>query len=67
MLLNRTDKYVSNKHQILEPIIKPWLDNGEFVLEEDQDSGHGTGRANSVKRREGETQPKVLVKLQRIS
>ncbi len=39
------------EHQILEPIAKPWLDNKEeFVLEEDQDSGHGTGKSNNVKR-----------------
>lgn len=39
------------EHQILEPIVKPWLDKKEeFVLEEDQDSGHGTGKINNVKR-----------------
>jgi hypothetical protein len=28
--------------QILEPVVKPWLERGDdFVLEEDQDSGHG--------------------------
>ena len=27
---------------ILEPIVKKWLENGEdFVLEEDEDNGHG--------------------------
>ena len=30
---------------ILEPVVKPWLDrDDDFVLEEDGDSGHGTGR-----------------------
>ena len=34
---------------ILEPIVKPWLEAGqEFVLEEDGDSGHGTGQANPL-------------------
>ena len=28
--------------QILEPVVKPWIQRGDdFVLEEDQDSGHG--------------------------
>lgn len=36
---------------ILGPIVKPWLEAGdEFVLEEDGDSGHGTGRANPVRK-----------------
>ena len=36
-------------NQILEPIVKLWLDAGEkFVLEEDEDSGHGPGKANLV-------------------
>lgn len=31
--------------QILGPIVKPWLKAGQdFVLEEDNDSGHGTGK-----------------------
>jgi hypothetical protein len=35
---------------ILEPIVKPWLDRGDdFVLEEDNDSGHGTGKSNIVR------------------
>jgi hypothetical protein len=35
--------------QILEPVVKPWLDAGEhFVLEEDGDSGHGLGKNNIV-------------------
>lgn len=35
---------------ILEPVVKPWLEEGqEFVLEEDGDSGHGTGQANPVR------------------
>jgi hypothetical protein len=36
--------------QILEPIVKPWLDRGDkFVLEEDRDSGHGPGKSNIVR------------------
>jgi hypothetical protein len=36
--------------QILEPVVKPWLEAGhDFVLEEDGDSGHGPGRDNIVK------------------
>ncbi|KAF1942480.1 hypothetical protein EJ02DRAFT_443979 [Clathrospora elynae] len=32
------------RDQILEPIVKPWLERGDnFVLEEDNDSGHGGG------------------------
>ena len=36
---------------ILNPFVKSWLDRGDdFVLEEDGDSGHGTGRTrNAVK------------------
>jgi len=33
------------RDEILEKVVRPWLDAGEqFVLEEDGDSGHGTGR-----------------------
>ena len=36
--------------QILDPIVKPWLEAGqEFVLEEDGDSGHGPGHNNIVR------------------
>ena len=36
---------------ILDPVVKQWLDRGDdFVLEEDGDSGHGTGKTrNKVK------------------
>ena len=35
--------------QVLEPIVKPWLERGDnFVLEEDNDSGHGTSARNIV-------------------
>lgn len=35
---------------ILEPVVKKWLERGEdFVLEEDQDGGHGTGKKNFVR------------------
>jgi len=35
---------------ILEPVVKSWLLEGhDFVLEEDNDSGHGTGRDNIVR------------------
>ncbi len=38
------------KEQILEPIVKPWLDAGQsFVLEEDGDSGHGPNKFNLVR------------------
>jgi hypothetical protein len=41
------------RDQILEPIVKPWLERGDdFVLEEDNDSGHGGGaskKGNIVK------------------
>jgi hypothetical protein len=37
------------RNQILEPIVKPWLERGDdFVLEEDNDSGHG---GDALKRR----------------
>jgi len=36
--------------QILKPIVKPWIDSHpRFVLEEDGDSGHGTGSKNIVR------------------
>lgn len=36
--------------QILEPVVKPWLEAGHrFVLEEDGDSGHGPGKQNVVR------------------
>jgi hypothetical protein len=36
--------------QILEPIVKLWLDEGQdFVLEEDGDSGHGPSKSNIVR------------------
>lgn len=38
--------------QILEPIVKPWLNRGgghDFVLEEDGDSGHGLSKKNIVR------------------
>lgn len=34
---------------ILEPVVKPWLERGDdFVLEEDGDSGHGTGKTRNI-------------------
>ncbi|KAF1941731.1 hypothetical protein EJ02DRAFT_491042 [Clathrospora elynae] len=36
--------------QILEPVVKPWLDAGHtFILEEDSNSGHGPGKSNVVR------------------
>lgn len=36
--------------QILEPIVKPWIENKQdFVIEEDGDSGHGPGKSNIVR------------------
>ena len=38
------------KDYILEPYVKPWIEAGhDFVLEEDGDSGHGTGKKNIVR------------------
>ena len=37
-------------NQILEPVVKPWIQSGQdFVLEEDGDSDHGTGSNNIVR------------------
>jgi transposase len=37
-------------NSILEPVVKPWLEAGhDFVLEEDNDSGHGPGAKNIVR------------------
>ena len=36
--------------QILEPIVKPWIQtHQDFVLEEDGNSGHGPGKLNIVR------------------
>jgi hypothetical protein len=36
--------------QILKPVVKSWLDQGhDFVLEEDGDSGHDSGKSNIVR------------------
>lgn len=38
------------RDQILEPVVGEWLRQGQtFVLEEDNDSGHGTGKSNIVR------------------
>lgn len=40
------------RDKILEEVVKPWLEKDSskaFVLEEDSDSGHGTGRTNIVR------------------
>tara|TARA_R110002003_G_scaffold699_2_gene21083 strand:- start:3774 stop:4625 length:852 start_codon:yes stop_codon:yes gene_type:complete len=37
------------RDQIPEPLVKPWLDRGDrFILEEDNDSGHGGGSKNNI-------------------
>lgn len=37
--------------QILEPIVKPWIQEGQdFVLEEDGDSGHNLSKSNIVRK-----------------
>ncbi|KAF2023194.1 hypothetical protein EK21DRAFT_95113 [Setomelanomma holmii] len=37
--------------QMVEPVVKPWLERGDdFVLEEDDDSGHGPGKSNIVRK-----------------
>ena len=34
---------------ILEPVVKPWLNRGDdFVLEEDGDPEHGTGKTCNI-------------------
>ncbi len=39
------------RSQILEPVVRPWLEAKEdFVLEEDDDSGHGTSASNIVRK-----------------
>ncbi|KJR83659.1 uncharacterized protein SPSK_00188 [Sporothrix schenckii 1099-18] len=38
------------RDQILEPVVGQWIRDGQsFVLEEDNDSGHGTGKVNIVR------------------
>ncbi|KAF1954894.1 hypothetical protein CC80DRAFT_536656 [Byssothecium circinans] len=38
------------RDSILKPIVKPWIDRGDdFVLKEDNDSGHGIGQRNIVR------------------
>lgn len=40
------DVYVK---KILEPMIKPWIERrDEFILEENEDSGHGTRRGKRL-------------------
>ncbi len=49
---NTNEKMIQQAYidQIFEPMVKPWLDAGhDFVLEEDNDSGHGTGPKNIVR------------------
>ena len=39
------------RDQILNPIVKPWIQRGDdFVLEEDGDFGHGTGKSNIIRK-----------------
>uniref|UniRef100_A0A8H7N5Q7 Tc1-like transposase DDE domain-containing protein n=1 Tax=Bionectria ochroleuca TaxID=29856 RepID=A0A8H7N5Q7_BIOOC len=41
---------IDYKKKILKPYIKKWLEEGRsFVLEEDNDSGHGPGKSNPVR------------------
>ena len=45
------------RDQILDPIIKLWIQRGDdFALEEDGDSGHGTGKNNIVRKWKEENQ-----------
>lgn len=49
---NTNDKMTQQVYidQILEPVVKPWIESGQhFVLEEDGDSGHGPGKSNIVR------------------
>ena len=42
--------YEAYINQILEPVVKPWIQSGQdFVLEEDGDSGHGPSADNIVR------------------
>jgi hypothetical protein len=42
--------YKAYIEQILEPVVKPLIEKGKkFVLFEDRDSGHGTGKNNPVR------------------
>jgi hypothetical protein len=44
--------------QILEPVVKPWLECGDvFVLEEDGNSGHGPGKNNIVRKWKDDNKP----------
>ena len=44
---------------ILEPVVKSWLERGDdFIMEEDRDSGHGSGKDNDVRRWKDEHQLK---------
>lgn len=36
------------REEILERVVKPWLAESDFVLEEDGDSGHGWESKNNV-------------------
>ena len=37
------------REEILELLVRPWLDRGDrFILEEDNDSGHGGGSSNNI-------------------
>ena len=36
------------RDKILEPIVKPWLAESSFILEEDGDSGHGFGSTKNT-------------------
>ena len=39
-------------NSILDPVIEPWLDRrDDFVLKEDDDSGHDTGRTRNAVRK----------------
>jgi hypothetical protein len=43
--------HITYKEQILEKVVKPWLEHGggaDFVLEEDGDSGHGYGAGSNI-------------------
>ena len=57
LVLNEVPSHTNGKmnqrvhiDSVLEPVVKPWLEPGEdFVLEEDGDSGLGSGKSNVLR------------------
>lgn len=54
--------------QILEPIVKPWIEAKQvFVLEKDGDSGHKPGKSNIVRTWKARAWPGILLQLSQLS